>query len=651
MLLSRKCRAFHVVCAMAMLAAGCGGGSGDGSVTIGSSGGTAVSDDGRLTIDVPAGALQDDTEISIKAMSTGDAPEKLREVAAGDTAYLLEPAGLVFSQPALMTLVSGGDAFLDNDPETGIALVFLATQSGEAGDPESLTNQGMRVNLAEQTVTVTGELSHFSWIVRAQGLLSAKLEQIEPREWQLGQAFEISSGIHVARSTSGHAPTDVGIAGAFLGFGSVSPVAEVAFSESLDAGSVATSSVSFTPSFWCSETGIGTYTLDLRGPVHVFDIVTDDSEMFRMIIDAVVDCKGDVPTEPPDDTTSQPFTLSVPNPGDHELGDTFEVRAEIVPNVGPGGTSEDPRAVTGGAFRADADEPVVGPPEVMSDPRFQFNDPTGVAAAEFTCIEVGTATVSYSADTFYTPFGGDSSEPRVQGRITSTSPEFECVAPPTRVAATVVETTGTLVCSNSDSPFIADISPESLTISSDGDRWSFGWTTRGYSEQGSRWSERNGADVGSYREQVEMEISPEGQPSEYGVRFLDERGASFDGTRVDIFSLPDRAEVNVTGTSVDGGPFQFEADEFHGFSAFDPEPRLGGPGLITKGYFFRDGDRLQALTVGERIFTFADAGLHECQGRIEVGDVPTEFQDDFGKLGSAEGLSSRLSWEIDFRVD
>lgn len=64
--------------------------------TIGAAGGTLVSSDGRLTVDVPAGALTTDTEIGI-APIVAKAPGSL------GSDYRLTPEGLTFAQPVTLT--------------------------------------------------------------------------------------------------------------------------------------------------------------------------------------------------------------------------------------------------------------------------------------------------------------------------------------------------------------------------------------------------------------------------------------------------------------------------------------------------------------------------------------------------------------------
>jgi hypothetical protein len=62
---------------------------------IGRDGGVVVSDDGRMTLEIPAGALEQSVEITIEAVSGPDG-------SASDL-YVMEPMGLVFDRPVVVT--------------------------------------------------------------------------------------------------------------------------------------------------------------------------------------------------------------------------------------------------------------------------------------------------------------------------------------------------------------------------------------------------------------------------------------------------------------------------------------------------------------------------------------------------------------------
>jgi hypothetical protein len=68
--------------------------------TVGPEGGVVVSRDGRVTLDIPAGALSEDVAVSIEAVDSGDVggPE-----GAVGTAYEILPFGTTLQFPATLT--------------------------------------------------------------------------------------------------------------------------------------------------------------------------------------------------------------------------------------------------------------------------------------------------------------------------------------------------------------------------------------------------------------------------------------------------------------------------------------------------------------------------------------------------------------------
>jgi hypothetical protein len=62
---------------------------------IGRDGGVVVSDDGRVSLEIPAGALDQSVEITIEAVPGPDG-------SASDL-YVMEPMGLVFDRPVVVT--------------------------------------------------------------------------------------------------------------------------------------------------------------------------------------------------------------------------------------------------------------------------------------------------------------------------------------------------------------------------------------------------------------------------------------------------------------------------------------------------------------------------------------------------------------------
>ena len=139
---------------------GGGGQGGGGGVTgvIGPEGGTITSQDGRLTLTFPPGALSEDTKITVKDIEPG---ELNTEVDGFDSqfTYSLEPDGIEFNAPVTASFLT------DETPVQGDGSIvtegaLLVTTSN--GQTELLENLIQDVNANEGTTSVSGELSHFS---------------------------------------------------------------------------------------------------------------------------------------------------------------------------------------------------------------------------------------------------------------------------------------------------------------------------------------------------------------------------------------------------------------------------------------------------------------------------------------------------------
>ncbi len=106
---------------------------------IGSDGGTIVSEDGRMSIEIPAGALDQKVEITIAVVAGPDG-------SASDL-YVMEPMGLTFSRPVVVTYDYDDETLGDADAD---ALTMVADREADwayLGD--------LRVDEADQTVSAS----------------------------------------------------------------------------------------------------------------------------------------------------------------------------------------------------------------------------------------------------------------------------------------------------------------------------------------------------------------------------------------------------------------------------------------------------------------------------------------------------------------
>ena len=151
---------------------------------------TITSDDGKLTLEFPPGAVDDKVEITITAVPQAELPEAFLGLRGVGTGYRMEPDGLEFSAPAMATLTL---ARADLEGETGDGITAYALVSfREGGGLELLPEQSTEWTVGDETVTVRGEISHFSWIGQTQGSLHVKIEEADHQQ-PLGGTFTVNA--------------------------------------------------------------------------------------------------------------------------------------------------------------------------------------------------------------------------------------------------------------------------------------------------------------------------------------------------------------------------------------------------------------------------------------------------------------------------
>jgi hypothetical protein len=277
---------------------------------------TITSDDGKLTLEIPPEALDEDVEITITAVPLEDLPEDLQVVQGAGDGYLLEPSGLEFSEPVAVSLELDR-AELEDEPDDGIAAYALVSLT-EDGERELLDELVTEATLGEDTVVARGELSHFSWITRTKGSLVVSLEE-KPREQAVGATFTAKGSIENGDSTG--AITLEKAKGTFLAFGSLSTSGETTFDKDfLDEGE----SVEGTGTFKCDKPGLGTYTL--RATSTSLDL---DSERggtpLTVTVDGVVECVGPTTTPTPTPAPTPTPEESSPSPTSGTASDPDEI--------------------------------------------------------------------------------------------------------------------------------------------------------------------------------------------------------------------------------------------------------------------------------------------------------------------------------------
>lgn len=127
---------------------GCGGSSDSQAHTIGAAGGTIVANGGKVTLDVPAHAVDRDTDIALTPTDHADA--------ISGTAYELAPDGTLFKDRLTVTIVYDRAALPAGTDESALRIYSI----GASGVPVQVPEQA--VDIAAHSVTAG--IAHFSTI-------------------------------------------------------------------------------------------------------------------------------------------------------------------------------------------------------------------------------------------------------------------------------------------------------------------------------------------------------------------------------------------------------------------------------------------------------------------------------------------------------
>ena len=141
-----------LLCLSVVFFIGCGGGgSGDSSSSefIGTSGGTVVSSDGNVTLNVPEGALNDNTTITIQESTVAG------DVGAIGQSYDFNPDGTQFNIPAHVKITYDPSSLPTGINEADLAIAYFTVNGWEIVD-SSVVNQADH--------SIEADLPHFSTV-------------------------------------------------------------------------------------------------------------------------------------------------------------------------------------------------------------------------------------------------------------------------------------------------------------------------------------------------------------------------------------------------------------------------------------------------------------------------------------------------------
>ncbi|MDX1747972.1 MAG: hypothetical protein R3324_18730, partial [Halobacteriales archaeon] len=176
-----------VLMVLTVVATACGGGDGDIATADGGGGSGTAADlhpealitaseggsiglpDGSVRLDIPPGALPEDTDISVAEVAESEYPEGLERIEQVRAVYRFEPDGLAFEEPAIATF----QAPLPDDETARIPAMFVLTRSSNTWEQAFIL--GAKTDLSSGRQSMKVELEHFSYVTIFDGAIVLSL--------------------------------------------------------------------------------------------------------------------------------------------------------------------------------------------------------------------------------------------------------------------------------------------------------------------------------------------------------------------------------------------------------------------------------------------------------------------------------------------
>lgn len=168
------------------------------SAIIGAEGGTITSSDGRLTLTIPPGALDEDTEITIRRINPNDLPPEFDDTDT-EGQYDLQPEGLEFNIPIAVEFRTDQEA-LDQDGNLVAESILLFTPVD--GELELLGDLQTLINADDNSVIKSGTLGHFSVVALTFDSTSLFIIRNLPDVVEFNKIFTVGVGVRIRSQPS-----------------------------------------------------------------------------------------------------------------------------------------------------------------------------------------------------------------------------------------------------------------------------------------------------------------------------------------------------------------------------------------------------------------------------------------------------------------
>lgn len=227
---------------------------------VGTSGAELTSPDGGLSLSIPAGALASEVAINIEAVPADQWTGPLSDLDPAAIVYSLEPNGLSFDQPVAFQMTMDIEV-----GEDGLVVPPVAFVINEAGNGE-LIDLDVQLDNESGIAIMSGNIEHFSWLVGDDGGLAVGLEQINPKNRNVGSPWE--AGVLVRNITRKPAGIEFSIAVTDIRFEGLGEVEVVGTSShhgfNLNSGEERKLDLP-APRWQCGDEGEGSYRVVVRG--------------------------------------------------------------------------------------------------------------------------------------------------------------------------------------------------------------------------------------------------------------------------------------------------------------------------------------------------------------------------------------------------
>jgi hypothetical protein len=127
-----------------------------------SEGATISSSDEGIALEIPPGALSEDTTVTLGIVPEANWANDIQAIEPVGYVYRLEPDGLELDKPATLTIRLESDSLMDINLPDGAFPACIVLTSTNGGEWDMLRNPATSIDINTGDVLVSGEATHFS---------------------------------------------------------------------------------------------------------------------------------------------------------------------------------------------------------------------------------------------------------------------------------------------------------------------------------------------------------------------------------------------------------------------------------------------------------------------------------------------------------